>query len=491
VATSGGLDGTLRVWNTATGGSLVEIHRPGWARDVAFSLDGRTLFSTGTDENVWLSDAATGERRHVIKLEDPERPDTYQSAIHSFLSDDGKTFVAFSYYYAKNQAGPRYQDTLITGFDASTHKQLFQRRRPGMDSWLALSADARVLAVPHHDHGTRLREMTPGKGPMRLEDVATGEPLLTFPALPGQTWPLAFSSDGRLLASNNFQRAEPDKDGKPGKATYTLRLGEILTAAEVLSLPAADFNRVAFTRDNRLMAVAAPKQEIVVWDLMRGRERQRFKGFNAEVIDLAFSRDGRRLVSGLADSTLLVWDVGTRDTAPSGKLDAEGLVKAWADLASRDAARAFRARGSLALSPEETVPFLQKHLHPAQPADAEHLRRLLAELESEQFAVREKAQKALEDLGDLVEPALRQTLASKPTLEVRRRVQALLEHRRGPVTKPETLRTLRGVAVLEDIGTSPARRLLEELAKGTSEVRQTREAKESLKRLARRTSAER
>jgi hypothetical protein len=268
-------------------------------------------------------------------------------------------------------------------------------------------------------------------------------------------------------------------------------LGEILTAAEVLSLPAADFNRVAFTRDNRLMAVAAPKQEIVVWDLMRGRERQRFKGFNAEVIDLAFSRDGRRLVSGLADSTLLVWDVGTRDTAPSGKLDAEGLVKAWADLASRDAARAFRARGSLALSPEETVPFLQKHLHPAQPADAEHLRRLLAELESEQFAVREKAQKALEDLGDLVEPALRQTLASKPTLEVRRRVQALLEHRRGPVTKPETLRTLRGVAVLEDIGTSPARRLLEELAKGTSEVRQTREAKESLKRLARRTSAER
>jgi RNA polymerase sigma factor (sigma-70 family) len=491
VATSGGLDGTLRVWNAATGDSLVEVHRPGWARDVAFSLDGRTLFSTGTDENVWLSDAATGERRHVIKLEDPERPDTYQSAIHSFLSDDGKTFVAFSYYYAKNQAGPRYQDTLITGFDAFTHDQLFQRRRPGMDSWLALSADARVLAVPHHDPSTRLREMTPGKGPMRLEDVATGEPLLTFPALPGQTWPLAFSSDGRLLASNNFQRAEPGKDGKPGKATYTLRLREILTAAEALSLPAADFNRVAFSHDNRLMAVAAPKQEIVVWDLRHGRERRRFKGFNAEVVDLAFSPDGRRLISGLADSTLLIWDVGARDTAPAGKLGAEGLAKAWADLAGADAPRAFRARGALAVAPEETVPFLQEHLHPARPADAERLRDLLAELESEQFAVREKAQKTLEELGNLAEPALRQTLTNKPTLEVRRRVQALLENLRGPVTKPEMLRSLRAVAVLEDIGSTPARRLLEELAKGTPEARQTREAKESLHRLVRRTSATR
>src|SRR5262249_27010010 len=152
------------------------------------------------------------------------------------------------------------------------------------------------------------------------------------------------------------------------------------------------------------------------------------------------------------------------------------LAKGWADLTGADAPRAFRARGALAFSPEETVSFLKERLHPAQPTDAERSRHLLADLASDQFAVREKAQKALEELGDLAEPALQQTLASKPTLEVRRRVQAVLERLRGPVTRPEMLRSLRAVAVLEDIGTPPARQILKELARGTPEARLTHEA---------------
>jgi hypothetical protein len=45
------------------------------------------------------------------------------------------------------------------------------------------------------------------------------------------------------------------------------------------------------------------------------------------------------------------------------------------------------------------------------------------------------------------------------------------------------LQAVRAVAVLEDIGTQSTRRLLEELAKGAPEARQTREAKASLRRL--------
>src|SRR5207245_1578355 len=135
-----------------------------------------------------------------------------------------------------------------------------------------------------------------GVMPMRLEDVATGEPLLTFPISAGQAGPLTFSPDGRLLVANHH-----DEQGS------TLRVWETASATEVLEFRATHNQRVAFSSDGRLLALSAPGQEIVVWDLCRGREARRFKGYDAEVTWLAFSPDGRRLVSGQDDSTMLVW----------------------------------------------------------------------------------------------------------------------------------------------------------------------------------------
>jgi hypothetical protein len=148
-----------------------------------------------------------------------------------------------------------------------------------------------------------------------------------------------------------------------------------------------------------------------------------------------------------------------------------------------DARKAHRAIFTLAGSPKQSLPFLKEHLHPAAAVDPKRVDKLLADLNSEQFAVREKAQPELEKLADLTEPALRQTLANKPSLEVRKRVQALLDRLHGPVIQPKLLQALRAVAVLEDIGTPEARRLLQELAKGATESRLTREAKASLRRL--------
>ena len=313
VATGGTSDSTFRIWNLSTGMPLLRIGRGGMARDCAFSTDGRSLFTTWSNDQLCVYDAASGERQHVIKLEDPERPDTYQSVISMYQSSDGKTLVVLSYYYARKNNRTN-NATLITGWDASTRKQLFRRRRPSMDSWVALSPDARVLAVPHPG-GSRGFDPAPGKGPMRLEDVATGESLLTFPALEGQTWPLAFSPDGRFLASNNYNGK---RSGKDGQSKAIMHLWETATAAELLSLPGADNNsRVAFSPDGRLLALTAPAQQILLYDLAHHRERQRFKGFDAGVTWLAFSPDGRRLISGLSDSTLLVWDVGTIPAAPS------------------------------------------------------------------------------------------------------------------------------------------------------------------------------
>jgi hypothetical protein len=155
----------------------------------------------------------------------------------------------------------------------------------------------------------------------------------------------------------------------------------------------------------------------------------------------------------------------------------------WTDLGGMDAPPAFRARWALTSSADETISLLKERLRPASEVDPRRLRRLLADLDSNTFAVREKAEAALAELGDLAEPALRQALGDKPTLELRRRVEKLLERLQGPVTRPEVLRGLRAVAVLEGIGTPAARRLLEELAAGAPGARLTREAKASLRRL--------
>ncbi len=53
----------------------------------------------------------------------------------------------------------------------------------------------------------------------------------------------------------------------------------------------------------------------------------------------------------------------------------------------------------------------------------------------------------------------------------------------GPIAKGETLRRLRGIAVLEKAGTPDARRVPERLASGFADARETREARAALLRL--------
>src|SRR4051812_44615682 len=65
----------------------------------------------------------------------------------------------------------------------------------------------------------------------------------------------------------------------------------------------------------------------------------------------------------------------------------------WDDLASEDAARAYRALCRLALHPRESVPFLKARLRPASPDDSRAVARLVVALDDESFDEREKAQK--------------------------------------------------------------------------------------------------
>jgi hypothetical protein len=124
---------------------------------------------------------------------------------------------------------------------------------------------------------------------------------------------------------------------------------------------------------------------------------------------------------------------------------------------------------------------MKARLQPAPAPDHKAVERLMKDLDHDDFATREKASKGLLALGDAVEPALRKAAAGDLTVEVRRRVEALLA-RLDPVTAPDLLRALRAVEALEGTDASEAREVLEGLAKGDAEARLTREARASLRR---------
>lgn len=174
---------------------------------------------------------------------------------------------------------------------------------------------------------------------------------------------------------------------------------------------------------------------------------------------------------------------------PRVDLTAERCEALWADLADARATRAYEAVLKLAEAPRQAVPFLRQRLQPVAAADPKRIARLLDDLDSAEFPVRQKASAELEQLGALAAPALRKALAGDPPLEVRRRVEELLQKLQRRQVPAETLRALRAVEVLESVGTPEVRRVLETLAKGVPEAPLTKQARAALERLATRGAA--
>jgi hypothetical protein len=167
-------------------------------------------------------------------------------------------------------------------------------------------------------------------------------------------------------------------------------------------------------------------------------------------------------------------------------MSSKEIETAWMDLASDDAARAFQAIGRLIASPKEGVSLLQKYLRPTATVDEKRLSGLIADLDSNTFSVRETAMKELEKLGEVAAPMCRKALEGKPSAEMRRRLEALLEKQTRDRQDPPSdhLRILRAIEALEYMATPEAKQVLESLAQGAPEARLTREAQASLQRLA-------
>ncbi len=225
---------------------------------------------------------------------------------------------------------------------------------------------------------------------------------------------------------------------------------------------------LVFTPDSRTLATGCWDAKVRLWELASGQKRWQFDGHRHRIYHLDLSPDGRALASGDSAGEVFLWDVtglATERFRSSGPLSATKREELWRELQGNDAARAYQAIGVLAAAPRQAVPFLKERLRPATVGAAQ-VARLLADLDADDFAVREKATGTLAQLGKTVQPALQRALKDSASAEVRKRVADLLDRLAGASFPPEFLAGLRATEILEILGSAEARAVLQGLADG-------------------------
>jgi RNA polymerase sigma factor (sigma-70 family) len=506
VAAGTAWDGGIRLWDAATGKERhpFEEHH-GFIDSLRFSADNQSLISIGRDRRVLWWDVAANRPRHEFTW-------TTKRYSGAALSPEG-TILAVS----------GWPDSLLRLWDVRMGKPIRDLGKPEKEIlWaIAFSPDGRLVAsgrgkeihvwsVKDGKEVQRIETpansvqclrfspdgkalacgmMTEGNDPAKpslyLWDVASGKEVTQFDVPIRESpygTPLAFSPDGRVLASSAWSQN-----------TFVVRLWDTATGQELCRHTGhrEEVGAIAFSPDGKLVASGAGSlgqkdNSVQVWEASTGRLIRRFEGHHSCIGSVTFAPDGLAVASGAGDSTILLWDITGRRTDGRwhGKpLTPHELDDCWTALMNEDATKAYDAVWALVAAPEQAVPFLQKHLPPVPRPDAKTLARLIAGLESDDFKVRQKATDELTELGETAIPALRQALAQRPELEVRRRVQQLLEQARG--WNAGRLREHRAIQALEHLGSRPARQVLEAMASGAAEARRTEEAKAALRRLAR------
>jgi WD40 repeat protein len=344
---SGSKDKTIGIWDAATGHlvhTLTGHTRGSGVGDVAFSPDGRSLFSAGSSEGQFkLWDAATGQLVRVFEGHSSSDGSGGVYAV-AFSSDgtrvvsggDGRTIKLWDTASGKlirtfeGQPFPTAVAISAGGDRVISASELFSIMVWDVASGERLHAFGRgsggvsdgVLSVAAAPAGPRAVSASGTK--LRLWDIASGVPLRTFEGPP--RW---------LITSQGIHSSVFSPDGTgvimggEGEWDNALQLWDAASGHLVRSFKGdksrkrRTVNAVAFSPDGTRVVSGEDDKTLKLWDVASGQLLRSFKAHGGTwgIHSVAFSPDGKRLLSGAVDDTVRLWDAATGEEIRTFKFE--------------------------------------------------------------------------------------------------------------------------------------------------------------------------
>ncbi len=291
---SGSADGTLRTWKVADGTPVTTISHGTPVSAIAFSPEGATLASGGEDKTVKLWTAATGAAtRSFPPLEGRVGGIAFSPDNRRLAATDGgntRSWLVDGTPLDRLQTGNILPRGIAYGEDSLT---LVTPVPDGVvKAWPAavlqtVSHPGGITAAAFTADGTSL--VTGGVDKMvRVATVADGQPAGVLAGASEGITSLAVSAQGRVYAAALDRKILEWTVGGAGMPEKTTAVPAIVRALRL-------------SGDGRRLVTGGDDQTVVVWDAATGLELERFRGHTAPITSLACSTEGRTLISGSQD----------------------------------------------------------------------------------------------------------------------------------------------------------------------------------------------